>query len=170
MTAVRDLVGKQYGRLLVLARQRDAAPPVMWHCRCSCGGLLVVRGSALTSGNSKSCGCLVRESMARVGRANRTHGLSHTVEYNSWRAMLGRCYDPDNNKYHLYGKRGIRVCDRWRDSFENFLADMGRRPEPGLSLDRFPDTSGNYEPMNCRWATASQQNKNRRPFKRRRRS
>jgi hypothetical protein len=76
--------------------------------------------------------------------------------------MLRRCYDVKNNKYHLYGKVGIIVCDRWRESFENFLADMGKRPSRKHSLDRHPDPSGNYEPTNCRWATALQQRHNRR--------
>ena len=90
-----------------------------------------------------------------------THGLYKTREYKSWQAMKTRCQNPTNPGYARYGAKGIKVCERWQ-KFENFLADMGIRPE-GTSLDRYPNNSGNYEPGNCRWATDEQQHENRKP-------
>ena len=97
-------------------------------------------------------------------RGQRTHGESHdnrTTEYTSWLSMRMRCLQPSHDSYARYGGRGITICDRWINSFENFLADMGRKPTPQHSLDRFPDKDGNYEPTNCRWATKSEQIANR---------
>jgi hypothetical protein len=89
------------------------------------------------------------------------HGLSLTPEYRAWAAMIQRCTNDKLPKYHRYGGRGIRVCEAWRKSFETFLRDMRRRPSTGHSLDRFPNADGNYEPGNCRWATAQEQQQNR---------
>ena len=97
-----------------------------------------------------------------------TVGRHNSPEYSSWRSMIARCSDPNNIHYDLYGRRGVKVCDRWlgEHGFEHFLSDMGERPEPksDYSIDRWPNRDGNYEPSNCRWATRSQQMKNRRPF------
>ena len=98
------------------------------------------------------------------GRILPTHGLSHTPEHVAWIAMRQRCNDPNYHAYADYGGRGIRVAERW-DSFELFLEDVGRKPSPRHSLDRFPDIDGNYEPGNVRWATWAQQNRNRRSTK-----
>jgi len=103
--------------------------------------------------------------MAATGRKNATHGKSRTSEYRSWSRMIHRCYAPEDVKFHLYGGRGITVCDRWRGSFEAFLLDMGEKPLGAQTLDRI-DSNGNYEPANCRWASYETQNNNRRPFKR----
>lgn len=89
----------------------------------------------------------------------RTHGRTYTKEYQSWCSAKGRCLNPRNSAYRYYGGRGIKMCDRWRYSFENFFEDMGPCPV-GMSIDRFPDSDGNYEPGNCRWATAMEQASN----------
>lgn len=94
-------------------------------------------------------------------RGNYAHGGSYTFEYNSWKSMRQRCLNRQNDAYRRYGGRGITVCDRWKTSFENFLADMGPRPTPQHSLDRI-DHNGNYEPINCRWATVVEQQTNKR--------
>jgi hypothetical protein len=102
-------------------------------------------------------------------REPRTHGHASngcSPTYHSWTAMKKRCRDPNNKDWKIYGGRGISYCERW-ERFDNFLADMGERPE-GTSLDRFPDKNGNYEPGNCRWATDLEQARNRRPPTRRR--
>jgi hypothetical protein len=156
----------RYGRLVVLREvpERYMDGKRQFLCRCDCGVELTVVGGSLQAGLSRSCGCLRNELAAARGRASTRHGhyagdvASRT--YASWRGMHKRCKDPNNASYANYGERGIVVCERWA-SFENFLADMGERPE-GLTLDRI-DNDANYEPGNCRWATPTEQSRNRRP-------
>jgi hypothetical protein len=133
----------------------------VWLCRCVCGNLTSVQSRYLNSGNTKSCGCLDLDRKKKI-----VHGESNsrmTLEYRAWISMKGRCYNKNHHKYPDYGGRGIRVCARWRTSYENFLEDMGRKPSRNHSLDRFPNNDGNYEPSNCRWATPKQQRANQRP-------
>lgn len=160
--ATKDLSGTKVGRLTLLSRagvvvSARGSRSYRYNCKCDCGTGLVVRSANLSSGNTKSCGCLHKES---TSLARTTHGASHTPEHNTWDSMHRRCYDPSNASYQRYGGRGIKVCKRWH-KFENFLADMGERPE-GKSLDRYPDNDGNYEPGNCRWATSTEQSWNKR--------
>jgi len=160
---LKDLKGQRSGRLTVLSRaENDKHGNVRWNCRCDCGVVKIIYGGSLRCGKTKSCGCLHREAV-------RLHGHSvgaQTPTYNSWCRMVQRCTDPKRHNFKHYGGRGISICERWRgkDGFSNFLADMGERPA-GLTLDRYPDNNGDYEPGNCRWATTSQQSKNRRPAK-----
>lgn len=157
-----DLSGRVFGRLRVVSLFKKERPGyIKWHCVCSCGGSAIVSSSHLKSGHTKSCGCVASETTRTMNRiAKATHGhtrlRSASPEYVSWRAMMQRCYYPKNISYKNYGGANppVIVCDRWR-SFENFLADMGPRPE-GTSLGRFVDF-GDYKPGNCYWATDEQQ-------------
>lgn len=148
-----DLVGKRFGRLLA----ESYAGKSKWKCLCDCGAVIEVCRSNLITGTTESCGCLHRE---QLGNRVRSHGMTKTPTYVAWCNMKGRCLNPKQTGYENYGGRGIKVCDRWLNSFENFLADMGERPE-GMSLDR-DDTDGNYEPGNCRWVPWVKQMNNQR--------
>lgn len=141
-----------------------------WLCLCDCGRLRVVALSSLLNGSSKSCGCLQKELLSRR-RFKHGHSIKPGVrnasrEYETWLSMKARCYDRKTKSYKNYGGRGIRVCGRWLSSFENFLADMGTKPN-GLTLERI-DNDGNYEPSNCKWATRLEQNRNKRNSRRNR--
>lgn len=162
-----DLTNQTFGRWTARwPAGRTGQGATYWLCSCECGKLGTVKSGKLISGRSKSCGCLMRElasariklyipqlrhGHARKGHITRTHSI--------WMGMNSRCNNPNREKYKDYGARGIKVCERWH-KFENFLADMGEAPR-GLSIDRFPDPDGNYEPGNCRWATPKQQAANR---------
>lgn len=160
-----DLTGQIFGRLTVAwpAGKTKNCGHVLWLAFCSCGEFVTVWSNNLRSGRTQSCGCLGREQITKHGHAR---GYRVTPEYMSWAAMLQRCTNPNTSNYSRYGGRGVTVCDRWtgEHGFENFLADMGLRPE-GTTMDRFPDKNGNYEPGNCRWATAKEQARNTRTVK-----
>lgn len=157
-------IGDTFERLTVVG---PADRPYHWLCQCSCGNprLRPVRGACLRSGNTRSCGCLQRERSAETARARATHGEGGgsglTPEYLAWQNMKDRCHNPNNQDAKDYSERGIAVCDRWRNSYEAFLADMGRRPGPKHTLERI-EVDGNYEPGNCVWATWKEQQNNRR--------
>lgn len=160
MANVRDLRGMRFGRLVVNTFARRAANfAAYWECTCDCGAVKTIRGTNLTTGATKSCGCLNAE--RRVERATK-HGGNGSASYKSWRHMRDRCRNPKNAHYGYYGGRGITICPSW-DDYAVFRADMGEPPE-GCTLDRInPD--GNYEPSNCRWASKETQGRNQRARK-----
>lgn len=152
-----DLSGQVFGRLLVVEEaEKRKSNMRRWKCECVCGNQLVVFGSNLKRGFTTSCGCLRRET---TKRNNTTHGLVKHPLYQVWNSMKTRCYNKKNKRYSCYGGRGIKVCDRWLESFENFYSDMLEGYEKGLQLDRI-DNDGDYEPNNCRWVTAQQNTMN----------
>ena len=151
------MISKKFGRWTVFeqAKERDNKRHIMWVCKCDCGTIRKVQGSNLRASLSRSCGCISEE-------ANRkrlaTHGMGSTNIYKIWKGMKSRCYNPNNDSYKYYGGRGIKVCNRWFESFENFLADMGM-PAEEMSIDRI-DGDGDYDPSNCKWATHKEQMRN----------
>ena len=155
--------GVRFGSLAVVRRaQNGKAGDVRYSCSCDCGKEHVVSARLLRDGSSTSCGCKRYSLIAKSSRIQKTtHGRSRDRIYMVWNSMIQRCVNPRHRRYADYGGRGITVCDRWM-KFENFLADMGEKPD-GLTLDRIDNGRG-YEPENCRWATYSQQNKNRRSW------
>jgi hypothetical protein len=155
-----DIVGKRFGRWKVTSLHGVSKNKMStWLCICDCGTERVVRGANLKNGTSKSCGCLHAEITAA---RERKHGEAwKTPEYAIWQAMIQRCTNPNAATWNYYGGRGICVCDRWRNSFENFIADMGRRPSSAHTLDRVENNKG-YDKDNCAWRTRKDQMNNTR--------
>jgi hypothetical protein len=157
----RDLTGIRFERLVVLSqgksrRYRCGRNAIVWIVRCDCGTIKEVESGHLTSGETVSCGCFIRE---KTRNRSLTHGFTGTKVYKAWSAMRERCVNTKHPEYANYGGRGIAVCERWQ-SFDNFLADVGE-PRKWESIDRI-DVNGDYEPANCRWATSVEQNRNTR--------
>lgn len=175
-----DIAGQRFGRLVAVDRiGTNKHKRAVWGLLCDCGKVTSCEVTPLRAGKIVSCGCQKSERIAALSKtsqslaaaANRRHGhcgsthhgavRQRSSEYRTWEAMRARCGNPNNNRYEIYGGRGIRVCERWQSSFENFIADMGRKPTRAHSIDRI-DVNGNYEPANCRWATPKEQSANKR--------
>ncbi len=149
-----DLSGMIFGKLTAkesMGARRHGG--LVWRCVCECGNVKDVPSASLRSGGTRSCGCLFGKHMI-------THGMSKTPEYKVWCFMIQRCNNPKSDSYPLYGGRGISVCSRW-EVFENFISDMGRRPDNSLSIERVDNERG-YSPDNCKWDTHTAQARNTR--------
>jgi hypothetical protein len=167
---VKDITGQRFGGLVAVefvdTVKQSNGRAARWLCRCDCGNETVAYGYLLRSGNNRSCGCLVTETVA--ARSTK-HGMAkrgtRPVEYTAWNNMKRRCDNPNSSHYHLYGGRGIKVCERWlkgengMNGFQCFLADMGMKPDARYSIDRI-DRNGDYEPSNCRWTDQKTQVRN----------
>ncbi len=160
----KDKSGQKHGRLTVLTHAgKNKNHATVWLCLCDCGNKTLVANTCLCTGDTRSCGCLDLEAK-RSRLTGRSHGQSTSINgkkrsptYQSWCAAKARCHNPRSTGFPSYGAAGIKMCARWRSSFDDFLADMGERPSLPHTLDRFPNREGGYEPGNCRWATKFEQ-------------
>jgi hypothetical protein len=154
-----ELTGQRFGRLTALrdvGKNKDGR--FIWECMCDCGSITRVLSNSLKDGHTQSCGCLNKEIVSII---KTKHGHSNALEYEIYKSIIQRCTNERNKQYSDYGGRGITICERWMNSVENFIADMGPRPSTKHSVER-KDNSKGYSPENCKWATTVEQSRNRR--------
>ena len=167
MGTVKDLTGQRFGRLLVIRHEGSTNTEAIWRCLCDCGKQVIVRGSSLRRGHTKSCGCLRDEIVSKI---QTTHKKTKTRLYNVWTHIKARCYNPTHHAYKNYGERGITVCDEWKNDFPKFyewaIANGydENAPKGQCTIDRIDNDKG-YSPDNCRWVDIKTQNKNKRKNK-----
>jgi len=156
----KDLTGEVFGYLTVLSPYgRTNNKTIIWECLCKCGKIHYTSTNSLNQRVVKSCGCLKKEMID--SKPFRTHGMTKTRIYKIYQDMIARCTKPNNTSYPRYGAVGVKVCDRWLESFENFYTDTKDGYADNLTLDRYPNVNGDYEPNNFRWATYQQQSENK---------
>ncbi len=149
--------GSFIGKIQVIKEVPTVDTERYFEFKCHCGDIFTARLHNLRTGNTNSCGCVKKKML--IDR-NTTHGMTNTPEFNVWQNMCMRCHNVKATHYKYYGERGIKVCKRWRNSFENFFADMGKRPSPKHSIERV-DVNGDYSPKNCIWIENYRQYLNR---------
>lgn len=153
-----DFIGKKLNLLTII---KEVTQKIKYkrfvECLCDCGNIKIIQLSYVRSHHTKSCGCY---NLSAFRVRSTTHGMSYSKEYNSYRKMIERCYSPNDISYKNYGAIKISVDERWLNNFDNFISDMGMKPSVGHSLDRI-DSKGNYSKENCRWATRTEQNRNK---------
>lgn len=159
MGKIHDLKCQRFGRLIVkdfvgLNKNRKAT----WDCLCDCGKKVTVVGTSLINGSTTSCGCYALKSKQERFKK---HGLRNHDLYKTWLNIKARCYNPKNNHYKYYGERGIKMCDEWKDNFDNFFNwAINNGWKRGLSIERI-DNNKQYEPQNCKWIDIGKQSQNR---------
>lgn len=158
------LKNRKFGRISILGesesiRTSGGNSVRMVYCKCDCGIEKLIRLNAILHGSTVSCGCYNYDNIRQSSVHSIKHGMYKSREYNTWLSMKKRCLNKKHKSYFRYGGRGIKICDEWICSFENFYKDMGASPSKNHSLDRI-DNNGNYCPQNCRWATKTEQSRN----------
>lgn len=164
MPIALDITNQRFNCLVALCRVPNKGTRVYWKFKCDCGNIKDILSYNVTSGHTLSCGCvnkILHSTITQGNKLNLKHGMTKSKIYNVWSSMKKRCLNPKHKAFKDYGGRGIAVCIRWLESFENFLEDMGDVPFIGAQLDRI-NNDGNYEPSNCRWVTSKENCNNRR--------